>query len=61
VEERLKVAQDLMGPDFWSYGVPANRGTLEVFLRHHHAQGLSPHRVAVEELFHPATLETPRV
>jgi 4,5-dihydroxyphthalate decarboxylase len=50
-----------MGPDFWSYGVPANRGTLEVFLRHHHAQGLSPHRVAVEELFHPATLETPRV
>jgi 4,5-dihydroxyphthalate decarboxylase len=61
VEEQIKAAQDLMGHDFWPYGVAANRRTLEVFLRHHHAQGLSPHRVAPEELFHPATLESPRV
>ncbi len=58
IEERLMEARALMGEDFWSYGVEANRKTLETFLRHHHAQGLSPRQVAVEELFHPGTLET---
>ena len=51
----------MMGPDFWSYGVAPNRVTLEAFLRHHHAQGLSHRPVAVEELFHPTTYERPRV
>jgi len=58
VEERLMEARALMGHDFWSYGVAANRKTLETFLRHHHAQGLSSRLVKVEELFHPATFET---
>ncbi len=58
VEERLMEARALMGRDFWSYGVAANRKTLETFLRHHHAQGLSSRLVKVEELFHPATFET---
>ncbi len=57
VEEQLKKTRDLMGPDFWSYGVGDNRETLDAFLTHHHRQGLSPRRVAVEELFHPSTLE----
>ena len=61
VEEQLKKARDLMGEDFWSYGVAANRNTLDTFLRHHHAQGLSSRRVAVDELFHPATLEAFKV
>jgi 4,5-dihydroxyphthalate decarboxylase len=61
VEERLMEARALMGEDFWSYGVAANRKTLETFLRHHHAQGLSPRQVTVEELFHPGTLETFKV
>jgi 4,5-dihydroxyphthalate decarboxylase len=58
VEERLKEARDLMGKDFWSYGVAPNRKTLEAFLHHHHAQGLSSRLVEVDELFHPATLES---
>ena len=58
VEERLMEARALMGEDFWSYGVAANRKTLETFLHHHHAQGLSPRLVSVEEMFHPGTLET---
>ena len=29
------------GRDFWSYGLDANRHVLEVFLRRHHAEGLS--------------------
>ena len=61
VEEQLKAARALMGRDFWSYGAGANRGVLESFLEHHHAQGLTPRLIAVEELFHPGTLETHRI
>jgi 4,5-dihydroxyphthalate decarboxylase len=57
VEEQLKAARELMGDDFWSYGVAANRKTLETFLRHHHAQGLSARLLSIEEMFHPGTLE----
>ena len=57
VEEQLRATRALMGWDFWSYGIEDNRKTLETFLRHHHAQGLSPRLLAVEELFHPATRE----
>jgi 4,5-dihydroxyphthalate decarboxylase len=57
VEEQLKRARDLMGSDFWSYGIAANRHVLDTFLHHHHAQGLSARRVAVDELFHPSTFE----
>jgi 4,5-dihydroxyphthalate decarboxylase len=61
VEEQLKAAKELLGSDFWSYGVAANRPTLDAFLDEHHAQGLSGRRVKLEELFHPATLETAKV
>jgi len=61
VEEQLRAARELMGRDFWSYGVAANRNVLETFLRHHRAQGLSQRQLEVEELFHPATLETHKV
>jgi len=58
VEEQLKAARELMGKDFWSYGLEANRKTLEAFLRQHHAQGLSSRLVKPEELFHPSTHES---
>lgn len=58
VEEQLKAARETMGEDFWSYGVAPARKTLETFVRAHHAQGLSPRQVPIEELFHPATYET---
>ena len=57
VEEELKAARDLMGHDFWSYGLAPNRKVLETFLRHHHAQGLSARLLKPEELFHPSTHE----
>jgi len=57
VEERLAEARALMGEDFWSYGLNANRKTLETFLRHHHSQGLSPRLMKPEDLFHPGTHE----
>ena len=61
LEEALVAARASMGEDFWPYGVDANRKTLSAFLHHHHAQGLSPRLVGIEELFHPSTLETFKV
>ncbi|MNS49715.1 4,5-dihydroxyphthalate decarboxylase [compost metagenome] len=58
VEEMLKAARETLGEDFWSYGVEANRRTLETFARHHHGQGLSGRLVAVEAMFHPSTYES---
>jgi len=58
VEEMLKAARETLGEDYWSYGVQANRRTLETFVRHHHGQGLSDRRVPVEEIFHPSTYES---
>lgn len=61
VEEQLKAARDLMGSDYWSYGVEPARKTLETFVQAHHAQGLSPRRLSVDELFHPATYESYKI
>jgi 4,5-dihydroxyphthalate decarboxylase len=58
VEERVAEARELMGDDYWPYGLDANRKTLETFLRHHHSQGLSSRLLKPEELFHPGTLES---
>ena len=58
VEEQLKAARETLGADYWAYGVEASRRTLEAFVRHHHAQGLSARLMAVEDIFHPATYES---
>jgi 4,5-dihydroxyphthalate decarboxylase len=58
IEEQLTAARQLMGEDYWSYGIAANRKTLDTFLSHHHRQGLSSRLVTVEELFHPSTFES---
>jgi len=61
VEERLSEARGLMGADFWSYGLAANRHVLDAFLRHHHDQGLSSRLISADDLFHPSTHETVKV
>jgi 4,5-dihydroxyphthalate decarboxylase len=50
-----------MGEDWWPYGLAPNRHVLDAFLRYHHEQGLSPRRLAPEELFAKETLETYKV
>lgn len=57
VEDTLAMARQLIGPQIWTYGVPGNEHVLDAFLQMHHGQGLSPRRLSVEELFHPATYE----
>jgi 4,5-dihydroxyphthalate decarboxylase len=58
VEEQLAAAKALMGEDYWSYGVEPNLRTLNAFVEHHHAQGLSVTKMDVNALFHPSTYES---
>jgi 4,5-dihydroxyphthalate decarboxylase len=60
-EQLVMEARELLGEDYWSYGIAANRHVLETFFRHHHAQGLSSKLVTVEDLFHPSTLESVKI
>ena len=53
----LEQAKTLLGEDYWSYGLEANRHVLETFLRYHSDQGLSRRRYAPEELFAPEATE----
>lgn len=50
-------ARRLLGHDFWSYGLEPNRAVLDVFLRYAQEQGLTPHRVAADDLFVPSCRE----
>lgn len=61
VEEHLRDIRQLMGDDFWSYGLDANRHVLKRFLQRHHAEGLSARLLRPEELFHPASLEARKI
>jgi 4,5-dihydroxyphthalate decarboxylase len=52
IEETRKV----MGDNYWSYGIEANRSTLNALFQYSHEQGLAKKRLTVAELFHPSTL-----
>jgi 4,5-dihydroxyphthalate decarboxylase len=53
----IEETRQLMGHDYWPYGVEGNRTTLETFLRYSREQGLSNRNMEVDELFAPETLQ----
>jgi 4,5-dihydroxyphthalate decarboxylase len=53
--------RELMGEDYWSYGLEQNRHVLDPFTRYHHEQGLSARRVSLEELFAAPTQELSKI
>jgi len=55
--QEAEATRELMGENFWPYGVEANRETLTALLRYSHEQGLTQRELWVDELFHPSTLE----
>jgi 4,5-dihydroxyphthalate decarboxylase len=55
--QHLEEARQLLGRDYWSYGLAANEKTLDVFLRYHHEQGLSRRRHLPADLFAAETAE----
>ena len=51
IQNILRDTQALFGPDPWPYGVEANRGTLETFVRYAIEQGICRAPITVDELF----------
>ena len=51
--EHQREILDLMGKDYWPYGLEPNRKTLDAFLGYHHDLGLSRRRFEPEDLFLP--------
>jgi len=49
--------RELLGDDWWPYGIARNRPSLEAYLRYHFEQGLSKRRLTVEDVFVPYLLE----
>jgi 4,5-dihydroxyphthalate decarboxylase len=54
VTQELEETRELMGKDFWRYGLDANRKELELVMRYTHEQGLVRERRKFEEMFHPS-------
>jgi 4,5-dihydroxyphthalate decarboxylase len=55
--QHVEQSRELLGSDFWSYGLASNEKVLDVFLRYHHEQGLSKQRYEPADLFAPETAE----
>jgi 4,5-dihydroxyphthalate decarboxylase len=56
LQSALEEEQAVFGPDWWAYGIEANRPSIDALLQFSHEQGLSDRRLTVEELFAPSTL-----
>ncbi len=50
--------RELLGEDWWPYGIEANRAAIDAVLRYHHEQGLTKRRFTIEDVFVPGLLET---
>ena len=55
--KRIEESRDVLGKDWWPYGVEANRAALDAVLRFHHEQGLTRRRFTVEDIFVPYLLD----
>ena len=56
VTQEFEDTRELMGEDFWRYGIEPNRPELEAVMRYTHEQGLVGERRKFEEMFHASTL-----
>lgn len=48
---------ELMGDNYYSYGIGSNRKTLESLFRYSQQQGLCSRELTIEELFVPTSLD----
>jgi 4,5-dihydroxyphthalate decarboxylase len=52
----IEEEKEIIGADWYPYGIAANRPTIEALLQYTHEHGLTDRRVKLEELFAPSTL-----
>jgi 4,5-dihydroxyphthalate decarboxylase len=55
--EHAQAGLDILGKDYFPYGIEPNRKTLEAFLSYAYEQGVCKRHLTVEELF-PKQLQT---
>lgn len=55
--EEIADTERLLGADWWTYGLEANRTALDTFLRYAHEQYLAPRLLTAGELFAPEALD----
>jgi 4,5-dihydroxyphthalate decarboxylase len=53
--------RNVMGEDFWSYGVEKNHHVLDTLARYSYEQGLSVRKLSVDEMFVPSTYDLSKV
>jgi 4,5-dihydroxyphthalate decarboxylase len=56
--EYFSMTSTSVGDDPFPYGIKANAPMLETITAYSHEQGLTPHKMKVEELFAPETLDS---
>ncbi len=54
--QELQQTQNLMGENFWPYGIEPNRNALETLFKYSYEQGLSIKNLTIENIFHPSSL-----
>jgi len=57
IGKELEDTKEIMGKNFWPYGIEPNRKALEALFQYSYEQGLAKRKLTVEELFHPSTLK----
>ncbi|MEQ8194778.1 MAG: ABC transporter substrate-binding protein [Rhodospirillales bacterium] len=55
----LARTKNIMGEDYWAYGIEKNRNAIESMLRYSHEQYLSKEPLKIEDIFVPETLKLP--
>jgi 4,5-dihydroxyphthalate decarboxylase len=60
-EACVEDAVQLMGDDFWRYGVAENARDIETLARYSFEQGLATRMLTADEIFHPSVFEISKV
>jgi 4,5-dihydroxyphthalate decarboxylase len=58
VTQEFESTRELMGDDYWRYGIASNEKELDLVMRYTHEQGLVKERMDFRGMFHPSTLAT---
>ncbi len=61
IEANVARARELLGDDYWPYGVEENRKVIETLVRYSWDQGLLKRRLTLEQIFAEQTLEISKV
>ena len=54
--QEFEETRQLMGENFWTYGIEPNTKTLNALVQYSYDQGLAKKRLQIDELFHPSAI-----